>query len=538
MIKSFAAEKIPLGKTSMLARDLPDDPPKWISISVGKFVWRIHPEFNNLKFLHCLESENLRLAEPIRLDNRPRNTFVARLNLPQCHSVPLIVKRYRSLNFLHSLKERLRSAAAFSAFEKAFILLARNIPTATPIAASKRWSHGRVESYLVTEEVPNARSLREFRGGKFTARENRIVVRRLADVIARLHNEGLSHTDPTLSNFFVQEDVTQMFRIVLIDLDGLRWRRKFSIEKIVRDFVPLFRRIPMSAREKLWFVAQYCRIQKETVRPRVLLSLLTKKFAAPPRRSSATWFLKSGKIRWQIRPGALHQKILTVIKDPESFLKNPALYFKNSRVVTVTRVPAVGDEPALVLRRLNYSKSHHRVRDSFRSSRATRALRRGLMLEQQGISTPRAFAAGDARHFRWPQTAYLITEQIPNAQTLAGFLSGHSPPISLIVPLADLLARMHDQGFSHRDLKPTNILLDGNLKPFLIDLDGLGRFRRVNQNRAADDLARLARGISVHQKKLGSAPWRFLKRYCQQREQPVSVRELANQISEKLRSER
>ena len=463
--------------------------------------------------------------------------MVVRRGLPNCHPLSLIIKRYRPLNFLGSLKESARSSRAISAFEKAFFLLRENIFTAIPIAASQTRSRlGRAESYLITEEVPNARSLREFRRANFSASENSIVVRRLAEVMARLHNIGLAHTDPTLSNFFVRNDDRKKFEIVLIDLDGLRASRTVSVRKTIEDMSLLFRRVPLLPREKLWFAAQYCRTSKNAVSSRKFLSFLAEKSDADAKKPRPTEVLKCEKIRWQMRRGALHPKILAVMKDPETFLQNRELYFKNSRLVTVARVPAsVPGEPDLVLSRLKYGKLGHRIRDSFRPSRARRALQHGLMLEQNGIATPRSFAAAEVRQMRCPTAAYLITQQIPSVQTLSHFLAQHpTANQALAQRLADLLARMHNKGFSNRDLKSSNILLDGDLRPFLIDLDGLQVWKTLKVQRAVADLARLAQGLSRHEKKLRFAQWRFLKRYCQQREPPLCIRELAAQIAAKL----
>ncbi|MEP6664264.1 MAG: hypothetical protein ABJC04_11440, partial [Verrucomicrobiota bacterium] len=55
-------------------------------------------------------------------------------------------------------------------------------------------------------------------------------------------------------------------------------------------------------------------------------------------------------------------------------------------------------------------------------------------------------------------------------------------------------------------------------------------FKTLTEKRAVADLARLAEGVSRHQKQLRFAQWRFLKRYCQQREPILCVRTMAAQI--------
>jgi tRNA A-37 threonylcarbamoyl transferase component Bud32 len=216
--------------------------------------------------------------------------------------------------------------------------------------------------------------------------------------------------------------------------------------------------------------------------------------------------IKVGKLVW------LAHETLPVMKDPEAFLRDSSSFIKNSRVVTIARVP-----PNLVLRRLNYGKFIHRLRDFFRPSRVVRALIASTWLEEAGIRTPRARAAGEVRCFRWPDAAYLVTEEIPNAQTLARlFSSKHKIPPGI----AELIARLHESGLSHRDLKWTNILLDDQLSPWLIDLDGVRKMGRVADRRAREDLLTLGRCFRAHPTILKWSGARFLYRYCAARKLP------------------
>ena len=58
-----------------------------------------------------------------------------------------------------------------------------------------------------------------------------------------------------------------------------------------------------------------------------------------------------------------------------------------------------------------------------------------------------------------------------------------------------LLGRMHHEGFSHRDLKTTNVMFDGSGRPHLIDLEGLNFCGDVLQGRAVADLEKKLSGI-------------------------------------------
>lgn len=210
--------------------------------------------------------------------------------------------------------------------------------------------------------------------------------------------------------------------------------------------------------------------------------------------------IKAGNLVW------LARQSLPVMEDPEAFLKDSSPFIKSSRVVTIVRVP-----PNLILRRLNYGKLIHRVRDFFRPSRAIRALTASTWLEQAGVRTPRAVAAAEVRMVRWPRRAYLITEEVSGARTLAALFESTG---NVSRGIADLIAHLHNSGLSHRDLKWTNILLDAQLTPWLIDLDGVRRLGHVPDGRAQEDLWTLARCFAAYPIKLKWSGARFLYRYC------------------------
>lgn len=225
-------------------------------------------------------------------------------------------------------------------------------------------------------------------------------------------------------------------------------------------------------------------------------------------------YIKAGNLRWftQVRGRDAMEAIWPVLQQPEAFLQDPSCHIKRSRVVTIARVP-----PNLILRRLNYGKLIHRLRDCFRPSRAMRALIASMWLAQAGIRTPRALAAADVRALRWPITAYLITEEVSGARTLATLVASKQkiPP-----GIAEMIAHLHSSGFSHRDLKWTNILFDELLSPWLIDLDGVRRLGRVPNERAREDLWTLARCFASHPVILKWSGGRFLYRYCALRNLP------------------
>src|SRR5207247_762532 len=84
--------------------------------------------------------------------------------------------------------------------------------------------------------------------------------------------------------------------------------------------------------------------------------------------------------------------------------------------------------------------------------------------------------------------------------------------------VAEMLARLHQEGFTHRDLKEGNIVFDTEGRPHLIDLDGLRYVRETTHQQAIADVARLARGMASWQQRLTRCDRaRFLAAYCRAR---------------------
>jgi tRNA A-37 threonylcarbamoyl transferase component Bud32 len=76
-----------------------------------------------------------------------------------------------------------------------------------------------------------------------------------------------------------------------------------------------------------------------------------------------------------------------------------------------------------------------------------------------------------------------------------------------------MVARLHEEGFSHSDLKERNILLDADQKCWLLDLDALQFMRWVTDARAAADLKRLRQDIQLDSAVHRSVTFLFLRHY-------------------------
>jgi tRNA A-37 threonylcarbamoyl transferase component Bud32 len=247
---------------------------------------------------------------------------------------------------------------------------------------------------------------------------------------------------------------------------------------------------------------------------------------------------QAGRLRWLIRRSLVSERDDDLLKDPDRFLASPARLLRHSELITLGVIsPRTPGAAPWLLRRLNYGRLRHRLRDVFRPTRAERAFRHGLGMEQAGIHTPRVLGAAVERRWRWPLRAYLLTEFMAEAATFEEVLSqkrGVSRELTL--RLADLMARLHAHGFVHRDLNARNILVDPGGQPWLIDLDGVRHHPRTHDTQAQANVFRLAHEFLRHYPQTGPTGVRFLRRYCRQRKAEGAFERYAREYSRWLKN--
>src|SRR5436190_20269524 len=140
----------------------------WVRCRQGDFAWLINREFFSTELLGEL-SDPARLmlppAEPIsRWDELPRTTELVRARTKAIPRSGVVVKRYGSKHIAQSFKDIFRGSRAQRAFRSAFALRQNGIAVATPIAIGERrccrWLR---QSFLITEEIPNSKTVWEHR---------------------------------------------------------------------------------------------------------------------------------------------------------------------------------------------------------------------------------------------------------------------------------------------------------------------------------------------------------------------------------------
>ena len=109
-------------------------------------------------------------------------------------------------------------------------------------------------------------------------------------------------------------------------------------------------------------------------------------------------------------------------------------------------------------------------------------------------------------------------EELAEAFDLGKLLaSGWVPDDATVKQAASLIARLHNESFSHRDLKESNLVLGTGGKLFILDLDGLAFLHQLTMRRAILDLDRLARGVGKYPAVTRRHRCLFLMTYCRAR---------------------
>ncbi len=451
-----------------------------IEEDLGGFHWELQPEFHSLlRRVWDADGEVVK-ESPHKL------VTVHRVD----HRV-FYIKRYRhGTSRLRPLKYLFRKSPAWQEWRLATRLAARGIPIVAHLALGEHrrgpWLR---ESVLVTEEFP---------GDPLYAVAEAVDPAAVLRLVEQLHAGAVTHPDLHPGNILVSPD---RHELRLVDLDGIRFVKRLHRRQQQRDlaFVRMFVPIPVS---------DEVRDLSERLRRRTYA-----------RRAKRAWKhnrgfqpVTLGALRWQVRTTDLTEELRTLLANPDLAMQSLSERFKSGRSSTVARWHG------RVIKHLHPHRLRTRFADVFRRSRAWRAFRKAYHLELVGIPTARPVACGQRRRGRWLGPSYLVTDEIPGLEPL--HLAG-PPTRQTIRQVATLVARLHDEGFSHRDLKTTNLLIDPSGQPYLLDMEGLRYVKRISRRRAVKDLARLGTGARAWVPDLSLADQvRFMKLYCAARQRP------------------
>ena len=217
--------------------------------------------------------------------------------------------------------------------------------------------------------------------------------------------------------------------------------------------------------------------------------------------------LQCGSLRWQVRRSCVNDVLRRILETPDASLTGPGL-------LKADPGSTVGRTHGFVVKRFMTRTLADHLQGMVRLSPALRACHKAGDLERAGIPTARPVAVADRRLLGFLVASYFVMEEIPAGTLLR---ERRHDKRQTIPRLAALVATLHQRGFSHRDLKEPNILLDADGQPYLIDLEGLRSGITVSDRRAARDFARLAKAALGLANVTRADQVRFLQHYLAER---------------------
>lgn len=233
--------------------------------------------------------------------------------------------------------------------------------------------------------------------------------------------------------------------------------------------------------------------------------------------------------------------LAALLDDPEAPFAHPeAVVVKSGRSTKLVRTRLFDDRRPLV----SYKRARrrgwlHRLKERFRRPRALRSWNRGREFLRSGIATAKPVCIVVPRGFWNRGDCYVATEWIAGGRKLdqyihqAATLPGDRKRRmlrTLAETLGHTIGRLHAAGFSHRDLKEENIIVQTNgdaVSVYVIDLDGAAKYRRVPWKRRIRDLSRMFISVLALQEASRTDYLRFLRVYFQVTGEPASSRRSA-----------
>lgn len=460
--------------------------------------WRLVPDFEPHLDRVVAEGGQIIKQTPTKL-----------VTMHQVAGATVYLKRYRNNGVrFRPLKYFFRESEAKKEWALAEQVIARGIPVVRHLAVGERWTAtGLQESLIITAGFDGVRL------DKYPHSKADDLQAALARLLRLMHDGGILQPD-LHHNILVKSDPLELCRI---DVDRGQIKPSLTDDERLNNlayisiFVPLTDKFFAVYGASADFVRRVRRLAPALKRP-----LCARRSRWCVRRNLRFEPKRIGGLKWYVRKEFYNDKLHALLADPDGSLDRCRKLFKSGP----NRTSTVGAFDGVVLKRYNVKQRISYLKDIVRPSRALQAYRKAWHLELLGLRTGRPVAAAERRVLRVLIHSYFVMEEIPGAIELGEYLrKTPKPEPAIIGRVADRIAQLHDHGFSHRDLKETNIVLDATGQAYVLDLEGLNYLKTVSANRAAADLDRLARAALKYPNLTSRLRFHFLLRYCRARNQ-------------------
>ena len=491
---------------------------EYASLIPGELVEKIRDVYSHPE-LSVIKENNVRVS-----------LFVT---LPESGEV-IFVKRYKSIGLMNIFKYFFFSSKASSEWKNMNHFLRKDIPVPLPIAkGEKRRLHCLLDSYLVTKTIVNAMPLHSYVADHLDVDKSpdallkrRMIIKKLALLVQKVHNEGFFYRDLHAGNILVLESNGGETQICPIDFHKVWHLGYLPIWMRIRDLAQLKNSLSTSRTDQLRFLQEYVKtcpsfLKRFKVHARRIERKADKLWRIHLKSRTKRCLLKSSefdvkKKRSQTVFCNKHysEKLITDIveayhhvpaSDKLSVLKKTA-----KEIVSVVTVNHHGKELKVLVKESNYPTFLSRLRFVLFQSRARKYWYASRGLKVRKIATPSALTLIEMRCFGLPRQTILLTEFIDQAFELNDYvLKNFKNDLSsyeaqkkeqFIRDFSQILKDLHQKGIYHADLKSNNILVKENMRGgwtfYFIDLDRVDFKHHLSFRERSNNLAQINASVA------------------------------------------
>jgi len=146
----------------------------------------------------------------------------------------VVVKYFGWRNTISAIMSPFTRSRAQKSWDASRWLLEAGVPVPKPIAVFTARSRGFVKSnFLITEYIgPNQKVRRILRNGIVEVEQKNLILRKMAEMVCKMHQAGMIHRDLTPGNFLVKDSNCEIY---LVDLNRLRRKSRVTAAEKMHD---------------------------------------------------------------------------------------------------------------------------------------------------------------------------------------------------------------------------------------------------------------------------------------------------------------
>lgn len=218
-----------------------------------------------------------------------------------------------------------------------------------------------------------------------------------------------------------------------------------------------------------------------------------------------------------------------IAADPDHFFDlSGCEIIKDQKKIKVARakIEIQGDVKTVYIKRYNAFSWRYRFGSFFQSSGGVRSLNGAAILAASGVRTARPLAAVESRTWGMLNKSFFFSEEIRGAKTADSYWQEELVPVKgkegvrrrkqFLRGIGKLFRSLHEQAVYHNDLKDANILVHSDASAgvehfYLLDLEGIRHYRKLNRRRQIKNLVQLNRTLGKYLRRVDKV--RFLEAY-------------------------